>query len=172
MNWDIRELERFYFFFNGGIENSRNLPHPSAAFFPGFKQDREYLRVCGKKTHTFHILYTTDPPEWAGSSACVFSASSGSPSSLTVPLPFTTFSSGSAWLPLSRTTPLPGPHRELLTVKRKVKESQSEVAQSCPTLCDPVDCSPPGSSVHGILQARILEWVAISFSRESSGPRD
>ena len=44
-------------------------------------------------------------------------------------------------------------------------ESESEVAQSCPTLCDPVDCSPPGSSVHGILQARILEWVAISFSR-------
>ena len=37
----------------------------------------------------------------------------------------------------------------------------SEVAQSCPTLCDPVDCSPPGSSIHGILQARILEWVAI-----------
>ena len=42
----------------------------------------------------------------------------------------------------------------------------SEVAQSCSTLCDPVDCSPPGSSVHGILQARILEWVAISFSRK------
>ena len=41
----------------------------------------------------------------------------------------------------------------------------SEVTQSCPTLCDRVDCSPPGSSVHGILQARILEWVAISFSR-------
>ena len=38
----------------------------------------------------------------------------------------------------------------------------------CPTLCDPKDCSPPGSSVHGILQARILEWVAISFSRGSS----
>ena len=51
-------------------------------------------------------------------------------------------------------------------------ESESEVAQSCPTLCDPVDCSPPGSSVHGILQARILEWVAISFSRGSSWPRD
>ena len=44
------------------------------------------------------------------------------------------------------------------------------VAQSCPTLCDPVDCSPPGSSVHGILQARILEWVAILFSRGSSQP--
>ena len=44
-------------------------------------------------------------------------------------------------------------------------ESESEVAQSCPTLCDPMDCSPPGSSVHGILQARTLEWVAISFSR-------
>ena len=47
-----------------------------------------------------------------------------------------------------------------------------EVAQSCPTLCDPVDCSSPGSSVHGILQARVLEWVAISFSRASSQPRD
>ena len=47
-----------------------------------------------------------------------------------------------------------------------------EVAQSCSTLCDPMDCSPPGSSLHGILQARVLEWVAISFSRESSQPRD
>ena len=46
------------------------------------------------------------------------------------------------------------------------------VTQSCPTLCDPMDCSPPGSSVHGILQARLLEWVAMSFSRESSWFRD
>ena len=44
--------------------------------------------------------------------------------------------------------------------------------QSCLTLCDPMDCSPPGSSVHGTLQARILEWVAISFSRGSSWHRD
>ena len=51
-------------------------------------------------------------------------------------------------------------------------ESESEVTQSCPTLCDPEHCSPPGSSIHGILQARILEWVAISFSRGSSWPRD
>ena len=46
------------------------------------------------------------------------------------------------------------------------------VAQSCLTLCDTVDCSPPGSSVHGILQARRLEWVTISSSRGSSRPRD
>ena len=46
------------------------------------------------------------------------------------------------------------------------------VAQSGPTLCNPVDYSPPGSSVHGILQARIQEWVAIPFSRGSSQPRD
>ena len=46
-------------------------------------------------------------------------------------------------------------------------ESESEVAQSCPTLCNPMDCSLPGSSIHGILQARILEWVAISFSKLS-----
>ena len=54
----------------------------------------------------------------------------------------------------------------------KWKESESEVTQLCLTVCDPVDCSPPGSSVHGILQARILEWVAISFPRVSSQPRD
>ena len=52
---------------------------------------------------------------------------------------------------------------------RKVKVL---VAQSCPTLCDPMDCSPPGSSVHWILQARTLDWVPIPFSRESSQPRD
>ena len=47
------------------------------------------------------------------------------------------------------------------------------VNQSCPTLCDPMDYSPPGSSGHGISQARILEWVAIPFSKYlSSGPRD
>ena len=46
------------------------------------------------------------------------------------------------------------------------------VTQSCPTLCDCTDYRPPGSSIHGILQARILEWVAIPFSRGSSRPRD
>ena len=51
-------------------------------------------------------------------------------------------------------------------------ESETKVTQLYPTLCDPMDCSPPGSSIHWILQARILEWVAISFSRGSSQPRD
>ena len=46
------------------------------------------------------------------------------------------------------------------------------VTQSCQTLCHHVDCSPPGSPVHEILQARILEWVAIPFSRQPSCPRD
>ena len=45
------------------------------------------------------------------------------------------------------------------------------VAQSCPTLCDPMDCSSPGSSIHEIFQAMMLEWLAISFSRGSSHPR-
>ena len=44
------------------------------------------------------------------------------------------------------------------------KSEKSEVARSCPTLRDPMDCSPPGSSVHGIFQARVLEWGAIAFS--------
>ena len=48
----------------------------------------------------------------------------------------------------------------------KVK-SESEVAQSCPTLSDPMDCSLPGFSVHGIFQARVLEWVAIAFSNKA-----
>ena len=52
--------------------------------------------------------------------------------------------------------PFPSPMHE--------RERESEVAQSCPTLSDPMDCSLPGSSVHGIFQARILEWGAIAFS--------
>ena len=49
----------------------------------------------------------------------------------------------------------------------KVK-SESEVAQSCPTLSDPMDCSLPGSSIHGIFQARVLEWGAVAFSINGS----
>ena len=54
----------------------------------------------------------------------------------------------------------------------KCKGQMCMRAQSCPTPCYPLDCIPPGSSVHGILQARTLEWVAISFSRGSSWSRD
>ena len=49
-------------------------------------------------------------------------------------------------------------------------ECSAQPLQSCPTLCDPMDWSPPGSSVHGILQERLLEWAAIPFSRRSSPP--
>ena len=66
----------------------------------------------------------------------------------------------SKWMPPSQGVPEVG------------AESESEVTQLYPTLWDPVDCSLPGLSIHGILQARILEWVAISFSRGSSQPRD
>ena len=55
---------------------------------------------------------------------------------------------------------------------KHLKLLESEVAQSCLTLCYPVEYNPPGSSVHEILQARILEWVAIPFSRGSSQLRD
>ena len=55
---------------------------------------------------------------------------------------------------------------------KPTRPSRVLVAQSCPTLCDTMDCSPPGCPVHEIFQARILEWVAISFSRGSSQPRD
>ena len=55
---------------------------------------------------------------------------------------------------------------------QRKSEREHEVAQSCPTLRDPMDCSLPGSSVHGIFQARVLEWIAISISKGSSQPRD
>ena len=58
---------------------------------------------------------------------------------------------------------------QLHSLNRKVKVL---VTQSCPTLCDSVDWSPPGSSVHRVLQERKLEWVAIPFLRRSSQPRD
>ena len=51
-------------------------------------------------------------------------------------------------------------------------EHEREVAQSCPTLCNTMDCSLPGSSVHGIFQAIVLQWIDISFSKGSSQPRD
>ena len=59
-----------------------------------------------------------------------------------------------------------------LSVLKTKGKSESEVAQLCPNFCNPMDCSLPGSSVHGIFQARVLKWVAISFSRGSSWPRD
>ena len=52
------------------------------------------------------------------------------------------------------------------------KESESEVAQSCLTLSDPMDCNLPGSSNHGIFQARVLEWDAIAFSKIQGYPRE
>ena len=60
----------------------------------------------------------------------------------------------------------------LTCLLRNMYESESEVAQSCLTLYDPMDCSLPGSSVHGIFQAIVMEWIAISFSRGSSQPRN
>ena len=66
---------------------------------------------------------------------------------------------------------LPDPNFKKEVIKI-LEVEESEVTQSCLTLCDPMDCSLPGSSVHGIFQARVLEWVAISFSRGSSQPRD
>ena len=57
-----------------------------------------------------------------------------------------------------------------LYTKNKLSKVYVLVAQLCPTLCDPMCCSPPDSSVHGVLQARILEWVAVPFSRGSYWP--
>ena len=60
----------------------------------------------------------------------------------------------------------------IMSLNRSWKVKESQVAQPCPTLCDLIDCSLPCSFVHGIFQARVLEWVAISFSRGSSQPSD
>ena len=62
--------------------------------------------------------------------------------------------------------------QQLFTASVPWARMHAKWLQSCPTLCNPMNCIPPGSSVHGTLQARILEWAAISSSRESSPPRD
>ena len=63
-------------------------------------------------------------------------------------------------------------HMSSPNLRAMVKVEERDIAQSCLTLFDPVDWSPPGSSIHGILQARTQAWAAISFSRGSQGPRD
>ena len=78
------------------------------------------------------------------------------------------------WLPLHRSTRQTSRHHG---IQSRGKEyiflcTRAKSLQSCPTLCDPMGCSPPGFSVHGISQARILEWVGISFSSRSFQPRD
>ena len=70
------------------------------------------------------------------------------------------------WLPLAMNRCWPVKWNLFLSLR------VSSVAQSCLTLCDPIDCSLPGSSVHRIFQARILEWLAISFSKGSSQPQN
>ena len=76
-------------------------------------------------------------------------------------------------IPFSRGSPRP---RDRIQVSFIIEGfftiCESEVAQSCPTLCNHMDCSLPGSSVHGVSQARILEWAAIFFSSRSSQPRN
>ena len=89
---------------------------------------------------------------------------------LTMPMPLTvwiTINCGKLWKRWEYQTTLPASWQICIQVKK-----ESEISQSYPTLCDPMGFSLPGSSVPGIFQARVLEWVAISFSRESSQPRD
>ena len=64
-----------------------------------------------------------------------------------------------------------GSFRDCVSFVHLVKSSDVN-PKMCPTLSDPMDCSLPGSSIHGIFQARILEWIAVPFSRGSSQPRD
>ena len=71
-----------------------------------------------------------------------------------------------------RCTRFPGPTGNLRLGSISAQLMKVLVPQSCLTLCDPMDYSPPGSSIHGILQARTLEWVAVPSSRGSSQPRD
>ena len=97
-------------------------------------------------------FFPANPPIFPGSSLCLWN----SPSEISERL--------LSWLYFSVNSKVP---EQNIILNFKVL-----VTQSCPTVCDPMDCSPPGSSVHGVLQARTLEWVAISFSRGSSQPRD
>ena len=77
---------------------------------------------------------------------------------------------GEDWLTVAVSMALPASSLSAVRCNWPRAPCEGEVAQSCPSLCGPVGCSPPGSSVHGIFRARRLEWAAIPFSRGSSGP--
>ena len=68
--------------------------------------------------------------------------------------------------------PVGGQHPPSLGIGARLESGKKPSTQLCPTPCDPMDCSPSDSSVHGTFQARILEWVVVSSSREFSQPRD
>ena len=133
-------------------------------FLPGESHRRRSLAGCSPQGHT--ELDTTESAEH------------------TCPVPsawVSTMDTGVAIGAEARFSPLSPPCREAVvqyTAHTAVHRSSGRMHQfslithSCLTLCDPMDCSLPGSSVYGILQARILEWVAISFFRGSSRPRD
>ena len=137
---------------------------PASFYFQ--EKVKKYYSLC--RVHFFVTAWNCSPPgssvrgisqvrilEWAAISSCsgIF-LTQGSNLSLLHPLHWQVDS-----LPLE---PPGKPHCKVKVL----------VTQLCRTLCDPMDCSPPASSVHGILQARILEWVAMSFSRGSSRPRN
>ena len=77
-----------------------------------------------------------------------------------------------SWNPIHRDPTGKLHHHHILLMPLTCAVCACVLCRFSPTLCDPMDCSPPGFSVHGILQVRMLEWVAISFSRGSSPPRD
>ena len=114
------------------------------------KVAQSYPTLCNPMDYTVHGILQARILEWV-----VFPFSRGS------------FQSSS---PALRADSLPAepPGKPL----REESKSESEVTQSCPTLCNQMDCSPPGSFILGIFQARVVEWVTISFSRGSSQPRD
>ena len=87
---------------------------------------------------------------------------------------WSTINCGKFWERLEYQTTWPASWEICMQVKKQQLEldMEQQTTQSCPTLCDPMDSSLPSSSVHGIFQAIVLEWIAISFSRVSSQPRD
>ena len=112
---------------------------------------------CSLPGFSVHRIFQARTVEWAA-----ISSSRGS----SQPRNQTRVSCIADWVPMHRFL------EEVVFELYVQKWKESEIAQSCPTLCDPMDCSLSGSSVHGIFQARVLEWIAISLSRGSSQPRN
>ena len=100
---------------------------------------------------------------------CSLSTSQGAPSPKSPQVPDTRWGERNCWNYWNY--PIPNLPSCLPSLTVSFSHVHAKPLPSCPALCDPMDCSPPGSSVHEILQARILKWVAISSSRGSSWPR-
>ena len=138
--------------------------------------ERKQKNIWGKNMNHVTVCFSLNHPDWLVISLNPTAADTATPPGITLLVSSVNCLATFNCLPLPSLHYFPSLSSILSSVTRvgcleDGRDNVCTAAQSYPTLCNTIDCSLPGSSVHGIFQARILEWVAISFSRGSSWPR-